>query len=260
MTSTIKNSYKGLFYPQDPKELNELVSKLLSESEVIAAKSGKLRALIVPHAGYIYSGAFAASGYKQIGTQSYSKVILIGPSHNAYFNGLAYTSASSWENPYLKKEIDLIKPKEQGEIIIENDMAFRQEHSVEVQLPFIAKILPDVSLMILIAGEVPDFKQAALELQKELTDDTLLVISSDLSHYHDYETAREIDEQSIEQILKLDDALNMEQACGFCGINILIELTKALGWKPQLIDKRNSGDTAGDRSQVVGYAAIAFYD
>jgi hypothetical protein len=254
----VSNNYKGLFYPDDVSELKEMISNYLAQAKKGEKIKGELKALIVPHAGYIYSAPVAAFSYIQLQGRNYERLVLIGPSHNELLNGFVGTKAPYWDHPFNGDPLKL-KAIEPGKYIHINDEPFSQEHSLETQIPFISYLLPNIQLSPLIAGDVDDFKAAAMEIERVLDDKTLLIISSDLSHYHSYDQAVSIDKQTIQQILKLEPVIVPEQACGYAGINLVIELAKLKGWKAKLLNYRNSGDTAGNRSQVVGYCALAFY-
>lgn len=254
----VNNNYKGLFYPDEITELREMISSYLVQAKGSERIKGKLKALIVPHAGYIYSAPVAAYSYIQLQDQKFDNVLLIGPSHNEFLDGLVGTRAPYWENPFDDEPISLKVIKE-GKYLHINDGPFSQEHSLETQIPFISTLLPNAYLTPLLAGDIVDYEAAAMELSKVIDDESLMIISSDLSHYHSYDQAIGIDKKTIEQILKLEPELVPEQACGFAGINIAIEIARKRGWKAKLLNYRNSGDTAGNRSQVVGYCALAFF-
>lgn len=253
----IRNKFNGLFYPDETRELRDMIDEYMGKVE-LKKQDGKLKALITPHAGYVYSAPVAAYSYHELKRSGVNKVILLGPSHYDYFKGIACSSSKYWEDPFLKEDIELLSCKN-GDVLVRNDKPFKEEHSVEVQMPFLVSVVKDLKLMVLITGEVEDHVRAAYELNREMDEHTVLVISSDLSHYHDYETAGKMDKKTIDQIISLEGNVNSEQACGFNGINILIELARVNGWVPRLLNYRNSGDTAGGKSQVVGYCAIGFY-
>jgi hypothetical protein len=229
------------------------------ESGVVGQETpGSLKAIIAPHAGYVYSGQTAGFVYKAVKEQAgvIKKVIVIGPSHRFWFRGVAVCDHPEWETPLGKIKI---APELAEDINFEvNDQAFNDEHSVEVQLPFLQTVLPDFTLYPFITGEVTEHAVVAENIKKYIDENTLLVISSDLSHYHPYEKAEILDEQTAGEIISLKGIISHDQACGADGINILMHLAREMDWKPVLLDARNSGDTAGDKSSVVGYSAISF--
>ena len=139
-----------------------------------------------------------------------------------------------------------------------DEEAHLPEHSIEVQLPFLQKVLPELHVVAILTGVIKSTQELAAAVGKELRENDLLIISSDLSHYHAYSDAQKIDSATISQILSLDDNIDHEQACGSDGINMLLDIAKINDWKPKLLDYRNSGDTSGDKNQVVGYAAVEF--
>ena len=251
----------GLFYPADPAQLHQEIQSMLAGAE----QTGKApKALIVPHAGYIYSGPVAASAYAQLEGVSdrIERVILLGPCHRVPLQGLATTSADYFETPLGRvridrEAIDRILPLQQ---VKEFDLTHQQEHSLEVQLPFLQEVLDDFSLVPLVVG---DTRNAEVSEVLELLwggDETLIVISSDLSHYHDYDTARSMDSATCEAIEHMDPAqIHYDQACGRNPLNGLLLAAKNHGLHATTLDLRNSGDTAGDRSSVVGYGAWAFH-
>lgn len=239
----------GAFYPEEKNELSGMIKSFLKDAK--SRKNKKLKALIVPHAGYIYSGPIAAEGYNTI-EKKFQKVILLGPSHQVRFFGGAFDSNDEWETPLGKVKIFRIKSK----LVKNNELAHAHEHSLEVQVPFLQKILGDFYLCSISLGSYTE--ELINDIVDELDGDTLLVISSDLSHYNPYEMANNIDKKTIQKILELKPEVEHDEACGADGINILINIAKKLGWKPALLDYRNSGDTAGDKEGVVGYASIAF--
>jgi len=255
-----KPAVADMFYPGDPDELHRMISAFLNE-----AKSGEgvPKAIIAPHAGYIYSGPIAASVYAHIAPaqNTISRVILLGPSHRVPFQGIAASSMDAFATPLGTIPLD----REAIESILdlpqvrELDPAHTQEHSLEVQLPFLQEVLNDFSLVPLAVGD------AAPEEVKEVLEqlwggqETLIVISSDLSHYHDYATAAAIDKETSNAIEALQpEKIGYDQACGRTPIAGLLLIAKEKGLKAHLIDLRSSGDTAGPRDQVVGYGAYIF--
>ncbi len=249
--SAVRNAlYAGSFYPSSKKELSTMIDSLLSKS---AEKKlgGKLVALVVPHAGYVYSGIVAASAYRALKESAPKRIILIGPSHHDFIEGV-FSFGGSWSTP-----LGEVCVHKSGLGVVENDC----EHSLEVQLPFIQRIFPKINFEFvpLIYGEcAPDFLAYACE---ELAEkDSVIIASSDLSHYLSYELAKKVDLKTINSILSLDlkNFLSEGDACGKTGIAALLLLAKKNKWRPVLLDYKNSGDTAGDKNSVVGYASIAF--
>ncbi len=272
----------GLFYPADPKGLSATLDQLLAAAP--AQPIGKLRALVCPHAGYPYSGPTAGCSYKQLAGRDVRTVILMAPSHYAVFDGVSVLDADAYRTPLglvpiSPKSAELAKvkpfcleprgrvrrppwtgqsPKKAGEA--SDDTPETWEHSGEVQVPFLQKTLTNFSLVSLVFGRV-DPEAVAQALSSRLDDQTVLIASSDLSHYHPYEQAKGLDTSCVKAICELDlGKLKDAEACGIGPITTLVHLAKMKGWQARLLDYRNSGDTAGDKSGVVGYAAIAFFE
>jgi hypothetical protein len=204
------------------------------------------KAIIVPHAGYVYSGKVAAKGYALLQAHPPKQITLVGPSHSYPFDG-SVTSAQIWETPLGTVKMHPC----QGLDIRER--AFEEEHSLEVQLPFLLTVAPKARITpILYCNETPE------HLASHLDNDSFIIVSSDLSHFHSYDAAKKRDKASIDSMLSLD-VKGAIDACGDTGIKALLLLAKKNGWKPKFIEYKNSGDTSGDKSRVVGYATIAFY-
>ncbi len=245
----------GLFYPANARELREMISDFLSE----AKSSGPTpKALILPHAGYIYSGPVAASGYVRLinARNRIKRVVLIGPSHFVDFDGLAASRAEVFATPLGnvpvdKSAIEAALRLPQVEIF---ERAHTREHSLEVHLPFLQTILDDFLLVPLAAGD------ASPALVGEVLDalwggpETVVIISSDLSHYYSDETARHLDEETSSEIEKRQP-IGYGQACGRVPINGLLFVAARRGLIVKTVDLRNSGDTAGPRDSVVGYGS-----
>ena len=254
----------GLFYPGDASELREMVSEYLRQGVARASGAAPPKALIVPHAGYIYSGGIAASAYATVAAlrQSVRRIVLIGPSHRVYLRGMAVPAATSFATPLGRVEIDreLKAQLLQRDDVIEADAPHAQEHSLEVQLPFLQLMFDDFTLLPVVLGAIaPEHVGAALA---QVWGDaaTLVLVSSDLSHYHTYQEARQIDAATSAAILRRDTTLAGEQACGAVGINGLLHLAGQRQLAVAEIARCNSGDTAGDRSRVVGYGAFAVHE
>jgi MEMO1 family protein len=251
----------GQFYPDNPAELRRMVEGFLREAKRNQGAASK--AVIVPHAGYIFSGPVAASAYARlaVGRESIKRVVLIGPSHRVPFDGLAVTSAETWATPLGAipvdtKSIQQIRPLRQVSVL---DEAHTFEHSLEVHLPFLQIVLADFKIVPLVVGEATGAEVAEVIEKLWGGDETCFVISSDLSHYYDYATARALDAATARAIeaLKPQD-IGERDACGRVPICGLLEAARRHGLHAQTVDLRNSGDTAGPRSQVVGYGAWVF--
>ncbi len=251
----------GQFYPADPASLEALVRESFAEAR--KAPLHPVKAMIVPHAGLIYSGPVAASAYQMLLPQAdrIRRVVLLGPSHRVGFHGLAMTSADAYETPFGivpidKSALEEIQGLPQVHLL---DEAHRYEHSLEVQLPFLQAVLGDFYLVPLVVGDATPEQVAEVLERLWGGDETLIVISSDLSHYHPYDEARMIDSETSKAILELDPSrIGYDNACGRNPVNGLLELARRHRLQPELVDLRNSGDTAGDKSQVVGYGAYVF--
>ena len=251
----------GMFYPDDPGELRHTVRDYLNAAAVDGPAP---KALIAPHAGYIYSGAVAASAYAHLGAvrEQIRRVVLLGPAHRIPFRGIALSSTETFETPLGDVAIDqngiaAIADLPQVQTL---DEAHRLEHSLEVQLPFLQEALEDFKLVPLLVGEASP--ESVAEILERLWGgpETLIVISSDLSHYHDYDTARQRDRTTSTAIETLQEsAIGYDDACGRNPINGLLYVAKRCGLRARTVDLRNSGDTAGPRDQVVGYGAYVFH-
>lgn len=253
----------GLFYPAAPDELGNAVDHLLAA--VPPASTFQLpKALIVPHAGYIYSGVTAAFAYAPLARHAdcIKRIILLGPCHRVAVRGLAIPTVSAFATPLGTVPLDdeLLARISSFPQIVRSDAAHAQEHALEVQLPFLQRVLPHFILTPLAIGAATPYEVAEIIEQMWNVPDTLFVISSDLSHFHAYEEAQRRDRLSVNDILHLHGLTDHEQACGATPINGLLEVARRRGLIPQLLDLRNSGDTAGDKQRVVGYASIAFLE
>ena len=253
----------GQFYSANPEELKENVLQFIQAAQPVSDKIPK--ALIIPHAGYIYSGPIAASAYVTILAlkSKIKRVILLGPAHRVYINGLAYSSATHFLTPLGRVKIDreAIAAISGLHQVILSDQAHAQEHSLEVHLPFLQTVLEDFSLVPLVVGDASPQEVAEVLAILWGGDETLIVISSDLSHYHDYETACKLDKnttQSIENFNYQD--IKSQNACGCRPICGLLHIAKEKNLSVNTLDLRNSGDTAGTRDRVVGYGAYGFYN
>ncbi len=225
-----KNNYQsvaGSFMPFSERDQDGIVKDFLEKIEDNSVP-GNIKAIIVPHAGYIYSGIVAAYGYKLLMDKNFENVILVGPSHREYIEGIVEEIA---------------------------------DHSVEVQLPFIRNVLPKAKIYPMVYGEI-NYQELAEEIKKKIKDHSVIVISSDLSHFYPYDLAKTIDEIA-NQAIPLIDAETVKtkvEACGITGILALLTVAQEFKWKGKLLKYLNSGDTGTDKSSVVGYGSYLFYE
>jgi hypothetical protein len=252
----------GAFYPSDATELATEVAALLAAAPRFARPEHPPKAVIVPHAGYIYSGPIAASLYAQLAPLRghISRVVLIGPAHRVWLRGIALPRTLAFATPLGNVDIDTdardaisLLPQ-----VSMRDDAHAHEHCLEVQLPFLQSVLGRFRLVPLVVGEATPAEVAEVLEALWGGAETLVVVSSDLSHFLDYRSASAIDGETARAIIALEPVLRHDQACGATPINGLVALARRLGMQVEQVDLRNSGDTAGDRSRVVGYGAFAF--
>ncbi len=271
----------GLFYPGEQKALSKTLDALLASAPTHPVP--RLKALICPHAGYEYSGQTAAIAYKTLAGREVDTVVILAPSHYAWFQGASIPNADAWRTPLglvpiSEKAKALVSAKPfvlEPKCPVERPGWWRQspkpapeagqdtpdtwEHSAEVQVPFLQKVLKNFKILPIIFGEV-DPEQVAKALAMVIDDKTIIVASSDLSHYHPYETAKTLDNRCIKAICNMDDEqMKSQEACGKGPILALMHLAKAKGWKPELLDYHNSGDVTAEKDRVVGYSAVAFF-
>lgn len=248
----------GTFYPANPKDLQMSVDNLLA---CAITQTPSPKAIIAPHAGYVYSGAVAASVYARL-TNSQTpirKVILMGPSHNVAFRGIAATSSKYFRTPLGDIPVDteqienIINPPYVGYL----EEAHLREHSLEVHLPFLQRVLGSFTLVPLVVGDCPPERVNAVLESLWGGNETLIVVSTDLSHFHEYKEARRLDQQTSGKIQQLSTSLTGEDACGYHPVNGLMYFAKLKGYMVEQVDLRNSGDTSGDTDRVVGYASYA---
>jgi MEMO1 family protein len=260
MTTVRKPAVAGLFYPDDAQELRSMLKSYLDSVKV---EGPVPKAVIVPHAGYIYSGPVAASAYALVahGRNHIKRIILLGPSHRVPFDGLAAPHADAFETPLGTIPVDKGSIKEIISLpqVQYMDEAHQQEHSLEVQLPFLQEVVDDFVIVPLAVGDASSIEVGAVLDRLWGGPETLIVVSSDLSHYHDYETARKIDTTTTQAIESLQpERVHPDRACGCYPINGLLTVARRCQMTAKTVDLRNSGDTAGPRDQVVGYGAYVF--
>lgn len=258
--SVRKPAVAGMFYPAGPAELHAMIAGFLKQANQIG---GVPKAVISPHAGYIYSGPIAASVYARIAParDRIRRVVLLGPSHRVSFRGIAASAADAFATPLgnVPLDKDAIRSISDLPQVLVSDKAHAPEHSLEVQLPFLQEVLSKFSLVPLAVGDTTAEEVAEVLERLWGGDETLIVVSSDLSHYHDYKTAGLMDRATSDAIEHMEpESIDYEQACGRLPIAGLLLAAKKRGMRGHTIDLRNSGDTAGPRGEVVGYGAYVF--
>lgn len=252
----------GFFYPGDPSELRDKVRTLLAGAPAVG--DARASSYIVPHAGYIYSGSVAATAYAHLRRSGLRprRVVVIGPSHRVYLQGIAVAEAGVFRTPLGDVQVDSRARRtllERGDVV-SSDIPHAAEHSLEVQLPFLQDIFEDFELVPLVVGSAQPHHVADVLASVTGDADTLLLASSDLSHYLDYADAQRVDADTNARILGFENTLSGEQACGAAALNGLLTLANRRRATIRALSLLNSGDTAGDRARVVGYAAYAIAD
>lgn len=267
----------GSFYPAEAKALKAKIDQLFEEAPT-TQKKDNLLILVVPHAGWEYSGLVAAAGFKQLKGKDYERVILLGISHRAFFEGVAVFNQGFWETPLGETLVDeelakkLVSPKEG---IFANTTSHQEEHSLEVQLPFLQTLFPQIKIIPLLIGQANQdtLTSLAQKIADNLNSSTLLLVSSDFSHYPPYEIAKKVDQKTIQAIVS-GKAENLEKslaeaeaqhypgletcACGYQAILVALQVAEKFdNFKFEEIKYANSGDLTGEKDRVVGYAAIA---
>ena len=253
----------GSFYPGESAALAAEVDAYLAGARPDPHGAPPPKAIIAPHAGYMYSGPIAASIYARWRSLrgSVKRVVLAGPAHRVYVPGAAIPAAREFASPLGNVELDheALATLARLDFVEVSDRAHALEHSLEVHLPFLQAVLGTFRLVPVLIGDAPPAQAASLLDAVWGGPETRIVVSSDMSHYLPYEAARRRDRDTVDAILALDARVVPEEACGAAPINGLLETARRRALRPELVDLRNSGDTAGDRSRVVGYAAFAFH-
>jgi AmmeMemoRadiSam system protein B len=246
----------GAFYPDQPDLLQTVVSDMLSEA---SERELSPKVLIVPHAGYVYSGSIAASGYKQLEPfrKQIRRVVLLGPSHRVPFEGIALPDCDAFSTPLgtIPLDTEVMGNLLRSSQVLTLDSAHSHEHSLEVQCPFLQNTLDDFTLIPLVVGDASSFAVAEIIDHLWGGSETLIVISSDLSHYLPYEEANHRDGLTTKAIEQLSTSLTGGQACGCSPLNGMMKVAQRRGMEVITLDVRNSGDTAGEKDRVVGYGA-----
>ncbi|PIN72858.1 AMMECR1 domain-containing protein [Candidatus Woesearchaeota archaeon CG10_big_fil_rev_8_21_14_0_10_47_5] len=250
------------FYPADKEHITTLLSQYLSRADPRHG-NGTLKALIEPHAGYVYSGWTAAYGYKLLYSSGIRRVIILGPSHHTAFDGIALSNATHFRTPLGLVRLSSVNHELPDSSLFRiNEEAHKDEHSIEVELPFLQSLLGDFELVPLIVGRLSadQLRLAAGRIAPYLDDQTLLIASSDLSHYHAQDEALALDTNCLRSIVSIDiPSAALCEMCGYFPVLILLEIASEEGYRAELLNYSTSGDITGDTSAVVGYAAVAFY-
>jgi len=251
----------GMFYPASEQELRSVVKDCLSDA--MPSELGySPKAVIAPHAGFVYSGPIAGSAFRCFAddAEAIRRVVLLGPAHRLPVRGLALPGQEAFETPLGRVPVDqeLVERIAEMPQVSTNTAAHAPEHSLEVELPFLQIVLDSFSVLPLLVSQVSAEDVAEVLDRVWGGPETRIVISSDLSHYLGYEAAQETDRDTARQVIDLHQPIEEHRACGAVAINGFLAVARQRGLAPRLLDLRNSGDTAGDRLRVVGYGSFAF--
>ncbi len=253
----------GSFYPARAAALASLVDQLLADARP-ALPPAPVKALVSPHAGYVFSGSTAALGFAALHPERHpiSRVVVACPTHRVGVRGIALLGADALATPLgdVPVDPDAMAALLQFPQVVTRPDVHAEEHALEVQLPFLQRLLDDFTLVPLAVGSVPPDQVAEVLDAVWGGPETLIVISSDLSHYHDYDTAQRLDRATVDQILRVEPPIADDAACGVRPLNGLLTAAPRHHLRPTLLGMCNSGDTAGDRARVVGYASIAWHE
>lgn len=253
----------GAFYPGNARQLSDELGELLDGVDSLEPKLAYPKALIVPHAGYMYSGPVAAHAYDELAPARglVRRVVLLGPAHYVAGRGLALPAAEAFETPLGRIPVDAEAVRALADLpqVVRSDPAHAQEHSLEVQLPFLQRMLGEFALVPLAVGAATNQEVAQVLERLWGGPETLVVISTDLSHYHEYREAKRIDGATLLRIAAFATDLDHEQACGATPLNGFLGVARAKQLSIRLLGACNSGDTAGGKARVVGYCAFALY-
>lgn len=252
----------GAFYDADASRLQADLTALLAAARPLDRPARMPKALVVPHAGYIYSGPVAASAYAALAPwrDQYRRVLLLGPAHRVLIHGAALPDSGSFATPLGPLPLDLEACAALRRLpgVEVSAAAHAREHSLEVQLPFLHAALAPVEIVPLVVGHMASEVLATIIEAAWGGPETLIVVSTDLSHYLPYADARRVDQATCQRILALGSGIDHDMACGATPLNGFLALARKRGLRPRLLDLRNSGDTSGERGQVVGYASFSF--
>jgi AmmeMemoRadiSam system protein B len=249
----------GRFYPGEPAQLEAALDAAFAAAVAPEPGAPVPKALVAPHAGYVYSGPIAASAYLRIAPATIRRVVLLGPSHRVPFRGMALSSADAWAGPLGPVALDHEAAEALREVpwVHVDDRPHAPEHSLEVQVPFLQRVLDEFALLPIVVGDASDDEVAAVLEAVWGGQETLVIVSTDLSHYHRYEDARRLDARTVAAIVGLRPRdVGDRDACGARPLRGLLRSAADRRLAIDAIDVRSSGDTAGDRDQVVGYGAF----
>lgn len=253
----------GRFYPARASELRRLVDGQISQArEDIMSVPGVPKAMLVPHAGYVYSGQTAARAYALLEAMSSAirRVVVVGPAHYVPLDGMAVPTAHAFATPLGKVTLDrdALDEVRQLPAVHDSNEVHAPEHSLEVQLPFLQRVLGGFTLVPVAVGRVTPDEVAAVLNAVWAGSETLILISTDLSHYLPYDDAEATDSDTLARILSLSGPLPERRACGSGGLDGMLQVAADRRLLPMLLDRRNSGDSVGDKQRVVGYASVSF--
>ncbi len=252
----------GQFYPGNPDVLRRTIQEYVDEA-TLPEDLGLVRAVIAPHAGYVYSGPTAGYSFKPLAAlpQKEWTVFLLGPAHRAYLRGVALGNYSAFRTPLGDAPVAVDRVAEmlaRSPLYTRAPESHAPEHCLEVQVPFLQVTLSNFRLVPMLFGDV-DSREVAAELADHVGDDDLIVVSNDLSHFYPDDKARQLDHALLEALMAGDDVRVMRgEACGRVPVVTLMGIARRKGWQPHLLDYRTSGDTAGDKWRVVGYGSVAY--
>ena len=254
----------GQFYPSNPDVVRQMIKEYVDQA-TLPQGLGTVRAVIAPHAGYVYSGLTAGYAFKPLAALPKRKwtVFLLGPAHRVPFRGVALGEYSAFRTPLGDAPVAVDRVAEmlaRSPLYTRTPEAHLPEHCLEVEVPFLQMTLPDFWLVPMLFGDV-DPREVTTELAGHVSEDDLIVVSSDLSHFYPYDKAHQLDHALLEAVMTGDEmGVLRGEACGRVPVVTLMGIAHRKGWKPHLLDYRTSGDTAGDKWQVVGYGSVAYTD
>lgn len=247
----------GRFYPGAPDALAAAINRLLGDAPPGAATAPP-KAIVVPHAGYIYSGPIAAAGFARVAARPIERVVIVGPAHRVFCDRLVWPGAACMATPLGDVAVDVAAIERAG--IAAHPEAHAREHSIEVELPFVQRLWPHARVVPLIVSRTDPAAVADVLVALWGGPETLVAISSDLSHYLPYAEGRARDRATADKIVAHAGGLRGDEACGAAALDGLARIARDRGLRAELVDLRSSGDTAGPRDEVVGYGAFAYYE